>query len=80
MYDVKKGNNNAAIRSRITSYNVCYTKLLRHTGGHLPDRNAGEEENLGSGLIAPRPQLRRLDGNRIEPSRQGHIVVSYNFV
>ena len=30
---------NAAERHRITSYNVCYTKLLRNTGG-VPDGNA----------------------------------------
>ena len=57
---------------RITSYNVCYTKLLRLVVGHPWLQRAGAE----SGTAATgQPEILV-----IASSKKKHWVVSYNFV
>ena len=64
----RKGNRDLRLYSRrayrITSYNVCYTKLLRHDLGHTPFGHAGERvlnELSPNGFHHVRQSLRVVD-------------------
>ena len=59
---------------RITSYNVCYTKLLRANGGDVVDVDVEAHRGFGSYSLDPAARLVSPD------SSSGSREVSYNFV
>ena len=63
------------VASRITSYNVCYTKLLRAEQPDLPSLGIGSQQ-----VDDLDPGLEDLDLGRLVLERGSVPVDSYNFV
>ena len=70
--------------SRITSYNVCYTKLLRREGSisGLSSMRSMHQENWRLGAPERRVDARAPDALRdpLEPGVEVEELLSYNFV
>ena len=70
----------ARLATRITSYNVCYTKLLRDLFGQVLDF-AGYHGKSTSGVAGPGGFDRRVERKQRSPVSNGPDQVdSYNFV
>ena len=71
-YDSRRGgfeSGEGSDISRITSYNVCYTKLLRAEGGAADEEDAGEEAE--GQRVAPLLAVEARGHEGPEPGRHG---------